>query len=424
MGYLLAVIICITAVLLFIYIKNYASIRSVFGKLLLGFGAVLFSLSVIIYPGQSLNSALEGLKIWFNIVLPSLLPFFIGSRLLVNLGIVSFIGTILEPVMRPIFKVPGCGSFPFVMSITSGYPVGSKIVAELYEKKSCNKIEAQRLLSFCSTSGPLFMVGAVGIGMLGIKECGTVIMLSHYLGALTVGILFRFYKNKYDFRYNIRHSSIRNALTNFKTELNKEKHSFGYLMNDAVSSSMNAMLNIGGFIILFSVIICLLTQFGIIEVLAKLVSLILSPLGISSSFSGPISSGLVEMTIGSKLISSVQAALSQKVTVISAIIAWGGLSVFGQVASMISHTDLKMSVYLAGKVLHMAASGFYAFLIIEIFGLHGQTNIPDVPVFNSIYQWPLNFSESLLRFLTSLFIICGLIIIIKVISTIYWSITR
>ena len=78
----------------------------------------------MIYPAESVDAAYKGLVVWATLVIPALFPFFIGSELLINLGIVKFIGTILEPIMRPVFNVPGEGSFAFVMSVTSGYPVG------------------------------------------------------------------------------------------------------------------------------------------------------------------------------------------------------------------------------------------------------------------------------------------------------------
>ena len=67
--------------------------------------------------------------------------------------------------MRPLFNIPGSGAFAVALGITSGYPVGAKISNELFESGECTKQEAERLLSFTNTSGPLFIVSAIGIGM-------------------------------------------------------------------------------------------------------------------------------------------------------------------------------------------------------------------------------------------------------------------
>ena len=61
----------------------------------------------------------------------------------------------------------GPGAFPFIMSVLSGYPMGAKVVGDLKRSGEITLREAKRLMSFCSTSGPAFMAGAVGAGMLG-----------------------------------------------------------------------------------------------------------------------------------------------------------------------------------------------------------------------------------------------------------------
>ena len=93
----------------------------------------------ILKTPNSLKGAQEGLLIWFNI-LPSLLPFFI-SEILISIGFVDLIGKILEPLMRPIFNLPGIAAFTFSMSIVSGYPVGSKVVSSLRKNNLITKTE-------------------------------------------------------------------------------------------------------------------------------------------------------------------------------------------------------------------------------------------------------------------------------------------
>ena len=45
-------------------------------------------------------------------------------------------------------------------------------------------------MSFCSTSGPAFMVGAVGAGMLGSGMLGGIIAVAHYIGDFANGVLY------------------------------------------------------------------------------------------------------------------------------------------------------------------------------------------------------------------------------------------
>src|SRR5690554_6427398 len=150
-------------------------------------------LLLVLFPSNSYNAAKNGLFIWFNNVLPALLPFFIGSEILIGLGVVHFIGVLLEPIMKPVFNVPGVGSFIYTMSITSGYPMGAKITSELRKRNLYSKEEGQRLLALCSTSGPLFIIGSVSIGMFKNPYLGILIVFSHYFGSIATGLTFRNY---------------------------------------------------------------------------------------------------------------------------------------------------------------------------------------------------------------------------------------
>jgi len=426
MIYILILLFILIVAVVYLYIKNYIKGTHIIGKLIISAGVLLFTLSIVIYPGESLSSALEGLTLWFNIVFPSLLPFFIGSELLVALGLVSFLGTLLEPVMRPLFRVPGCGSFPFVMSITSGYPVGARIVAEIYNKKMCSKIEAQRLLSFCSTSGPLFMIGAVGIGMLNVRESGMIIALSHYLGAITIGIIFRFYKYREDEMKIIRSGSLKEAIKNLLDSFKKEKRPLGLLLSNCVKNSINSILMIGGFIILFSVIIRIMSLTGIISILSRALYIILFPLGIDSSLLKPITSSLFEITVGSKLIASSRAPLMQCIIAASGIIAWSGLSIHAQVAGMISTTDLKVSTYIVSKLLHSVLSCIYAYLLLSLINVKNLLSILEAFSYNNItainnYSWFLRFTLSSEKFFYIIIGFMAAVIIFKALSRLYSS---
>lgn len=89
---------------------------------------------IIKYPKLSLDSSYEGLLIWFNIIIPSLLPFFIVTEVLTAIGFVDLVGRFLEPLMKPLFNTPGASAFPLSMSLVSGYPIGAKIVSNLRKK--------------------------------------------------------------------------------------------------------------------------------------------------------------------------------------------------------------------------------------------------------------------------------------------------
>ena len=156
--------------------------------------AVIFVLGMVIQPKIVFDGSISGLNAWWKIVFPSLLPFFIASEILMKLGLVRFLGVLLEPVMRPLFNVPGAGAFVLVIGFTSGFPIGSMVTAQLRQQGLCTRVEAERLMSFTNNSSPLFMLTAVAVGMFGRPDLGIVIAGSHYLANILLGFALRFYK--------------------------------------------------------------------------------------------------------------------------------------------------------------------------------------------------------------------------------------
>ena len=155
----------------------------------------LFTIFLLVFSNANLSSAKTGLLLWANSVVPSLLPFFIATELLGYTNVISILGKLLNRFMRPIFNVPGEGAFPFIMGIISGYPMGAKIVSNFKNQGICTNEEAERLLAFTNNSGPLFIIGTVGIGLFKDTTTGILLFITHILACFTVGFLFRWWKS-------------------------------------------------------------------------------------------------------------------------------------------------------------------------------------------------------------------------------------
>ncbi|WP_352419971.1 sporulation integral membrane protein YlbJ [Proteiniborus sp.] len=331
---------------------------------LLALLVIFFVSSLIIFPYNTINAALKGLKTWANIVLPSLMPFFIGAEMLIGLGVVNFIGVLLNPIMQPLFGVSGEGSFSFAMSIASGYPVGVSLISKLRQQKIINRIEAQRLVSFCSTSGPLFMIGAVSVGMFNNPSIGALLTSSHYLGAITTGIIFRNYgcfkakksKNVYN-----KKNYLKSAFKELIEARKRDGRSISILMNDSIKSALEAMFMVGGFIIIYSVIIEILATTGVINFLSSIIKIII-PINLDTKLVEGFISGLLEMTNGCKLVSEAKTtSIITQLCTVSFLIGWSGFSIHSQSISMINLTDISSKLYLLSKVLHALFSSMYCY---------------------------------------------------------------
>jgi hypothetical protein len=115
---------------------------------------------------------------------------------------------------------------------------------------------------------------------------------------------------------------------------------------------MNTILLIGGFIILFSVFLRIVSVAGLTGVLTSGFARLLTWCGFSATLAPALVSGLFEIDIGAMAASQAAAPLTEKVAVTSAIIAWSGLSVHGQVASIVIESGIRMGPYMFGRLLH------------------------------------------------------------------------
>ena len=330
-------------------------------------GTVAITVAMIQYPKESFDSAVTGLNLWWNIVFPSLLPFFILSEILMGSGVVHFIGVLLEPLMRPVFNVPGVGAFAMSMGLASGYPMDAVITCKFRKNQLCSAVEAERLLSFTNTADPLFMFGAVAVGMFAMPELGAIIALAHYLSSFLVGIIFRFHgrgrdevvKSETTVRGNILLRAFR-ALYNARVQDNRP---IGQLLGDSVKSSINTILLIGGFIILFSVFLRIISIIGLTDLLTLFFTGCLHFFGITTTLAPALVSGLFELDIGSMVASQTEAPLIEKVAIASAIIAWSGLSVHGQVASIVIESGIRMTPYMVARLLHAILAAVMTYIL-------------------------------------------------------------
>ena len=319
---------------------------------------------IIIFPQESIKSAKEGLNIWVNVLIPSLLPFIIGANLIVELKIVDLIGVIINPITKFVFNVSGKSALVFVISTVSGYPVGAKLAYDLRDKGQISSSEAQRLVSFCSTSGPLFIIGAVAVGMFNNPSLGYLMILCHYLGSISVGILFRNYGKEKLSKSNI------NIRTNFKNIISTRYSSnigFFVMFGNAVVNGVNTLLAVGGFVIVFSVVFKILSLFNIISLLTTILSIPLSLFGVTKELCYAFIGGLFEITIGCSNISQVaSASLSIKASLSSFLIGFSGLSILAQCCNFLAKTDIKTNLYILSKFLHGLFAAIFTFLLYPI----------------------------------------------------------
>ena len=152
---------------------------------------------LVLSPTIAMQTFGQGIIIWSTKILPSLLPFIILTNLISYTNFTYTIGKAISPITKFLYGVGGSSGYVYIMSILSGYPIGAKLTADLYNNNQITQKQAETISSFTSTSGPLFIIGTVGIGFFNSHKLGLIVLISHYVSALLNGLLYR-NKNYYE----------------------------------------------------------------------------------------------------------------------------------------------------------------------------------------------------------------------------------
>lgn len=299
--------------------------------------------SFLIFPKNTIDSVLLGINIWIYNVFPSLFPFFIISELLISYGFNDFLSEISKPLMK-IFGLSGNCSFAVLGSLVSGFPSGSKYTKNLLENNLISVDEANHLIRFTHFSNPLFVIGTVGSILLNNVFLGYLILLSHYLGNMFIGIVFR--KKILISNYRI---SFRKAINLMHKRRINKNNNFITILTDSIYKTIDTLILLLGTIIIFLIL-----------------SNIISILPINKNYNLLIR-GILEMTQGIKYTSLSNFSLLLKSILITFFISFGGFSVHLQVASIIRNTKIKYKNFLISRIIHSFISIVLVYIFFNIF---------------------------------------------------------
>lgn len=320
--------------------------------ILLGVALLLATVALVAAPGEAIAGAQTGLALCFNVIVPSLFPFFVLSSLVVDLGLAAYLGRALESLMRPLFRVSGSCATAIALGFIGGYPVGARTALQLYQQGLCSKPEAERLLAFCNNSGPAFILGVVGAGVFGDGRIGLLLYCTHAAASLLVGLLFRFYGRDHG-RTDCRpHQKPIKTVT------------VAAAFTGAVTHSLQSTLNICAFVVFFAVVLQLLSAWGILSAVAAF----LSHLGFQPEWAHRLVAGLLELSSGVASLSG-GSGLAGRASMAAFMLGWAGISVHCQVLSFLIDSGLSAKTYLAGKLCHGLIAAGLTWLVARIIPL-------------------------------------------------------
>ncbi|KGE16921.1 nucleoside recognition domain-containing protein [Paenibacillus wynnii] len=317
--------------------------------------AILLAIAIVSSPESSFQASLRGLKLWWNLVFPALLPFLILSEMLTASGFTHGLGVMLEPLMRRVFRLPGAGGWTLWMGLTTGFPGGAQGVLQLHKQGSITDKEAGRLAALVHFASPVTLLIVVGVAFLHSPAAGYGLLAIHWLSGLLVGFtvpLLRGSPQAPEQKIYVQSNSpnkkpLYTRVVHAATEARlQDGRSFGKLLGDSVGSSVQNLMIVGGYMIMFAVVISIVQ--GLLPDLPEI-----------------LTSGLLEIHLGAHTLSEVSitapvaSAGMFSLALLSAALGWSGLCAHLQVMTVLKSAQIRFLPFAAVRLLH----GLYAFIL-------------------------------------------------------------
>ncbi len=293
---------------------------------------IFFFLIILLFPSATLCGASKGLLLWFHTLLPTLLPFLILTNLLIYTNAISYLSRFTGQFFQKVFGVSSNGSFAVLTGFLCGYPVGAKVTADLVKTKRITLNEGKYLLSFCNNTSPAFITSFIVIQNLQEEDLLLQTLFILYLSPIICSFIFR----------RIYHL---NPFEDLHLTENLFHFSFSYV-DDCIMNAFETITKVGGYIILFSVLISL---------------------GELTPFSACLP--ILEITNGVPLILQNVSNFSAAYILILALTSFGGICAAFQTNSMLQETELSIGPYIIEKLITTMVTSLLALLFL-IFAHH------------------------------------------------------
>lgn len=320
-------------------------------NMLLACSALLLFSALFAFPKEMMDTSQTMLQMCLTTVIPSLFPFLAAVGLLLPQAQKTAAAR-FSPFMRYFFRSRGICALPLFLGFLSGYPMGAKVTETLYEKRLLTAQESRYLMTFVNLPSPLFVLGTVGTGFFGTPLWGYALLGAIWVSALAEGLIMRPF-----FTLPSSMQATEQAPTLPAASLSR-----------TMEESVLVSLRISAFIIFFSLLQKGIFLWG---------SAFLSPAVFQQNtvFSA-LFGGLMEMTGGTAQLPQTTLSLRLQLSLAAGLLAFGGLSVAGQVKSVTATLPLPLWHYFLAKGLHGIFASGIMYLIFPIFSVQTEKALP------------------------------------------------
>jgi len=290
---------------------------------------------MIINSASIIDNILLSFNICFNNLFPSLIPFMLLSNILIKYNIIDELTNMFKYITKKIFKINENCVFAIIMSMISGTPSNSKYLKDLYDNNLIDLGDVEKCLKFCHFTNPIFIISTIGLTFLNNKRIGLIILTSHYLSSLIIGIILK--------------KESKNVYVGIKKKKQEKSKNFIKILNDSIINTANTLLTILGTITFCLIITTIIDKTIDININYKYIY------------------GLLEITQGLKYLSLSNLDINIKAIIASFIISFGGFCIHLQVFSILDNRKIRYIPYLLSRILHAVIASLITLLIIMLF---------------------------------------------------------
>lgn len=292
------------------------------------------------YPALSLEYASTGLTLWFTKMVPTLLPFMILSGIMIRMNLTERFVGLLHPLLHRIYGTSRNGSYTIIMGFLCGFPMGARIVGELYEQHKLSREESALLLSFCNNIGPIYFLSYV-VPTLGIDRPGRPFLLMYGIPLLYGFLLMRIRP------WMTRKVSSCENHPEARSLQARQPGSCSLLaaIDASVLSGLTGIARLGGYMVFFN-----------------LLNIVFQPFQHVNTNILNIYRCLLEITSG---IDCSGRSINYAILI---LLPFGGFSCIAQTYSMIRQTDLSLRPYVYHKTVQTAVTAA-CYLLLYLYGL-------------------------------------------------------
>ncbi len=312
---------------------------------------IIFNIVVFKFPKEVIEASSMGMQIWYKNLVPSLLPFIFINNFSRESGVFHFLGNLVCSPISKTLKISNISSISYISALFSGYPIGSKLASDNFESGATTKEEACNVALFSNIASPLFVLGTVGASFFKNSFLGLYLLLIQIVTTFIIGVAIR----------NKHHNFYTKNIVNFKSKPLTEVISY------SVSNSISTILVIGCYVILLTILTKIAAILGLMNIFSQLLLIVLAPLGFTNAHTEGLIVGFFEMTSGVFYVSQNSDISTQSISIVSFVLAFGGLSINSQCISFFGKIGLNVSTFFLYKTTQALIAFLLTYITYSIF---------------------------------------------------------